>query len=347
MAPDSRAVELLAVAAAIVAAVLLALTWDAARGRRRIPVRAATVALCLLTLAAAAGIWVNRQVETYTSWSALFATGDSTGGTPETYAPDGDAGGAGQGRIVTVTVHGRASGLVLPMYVYLPAAYAGEPAARFPVVEALHGYPGSPVSWLHRLAVASHLNSEISAGRMAPTIVLFPYQTPNPLLDTECTDLAGGVRAETFLTVDVPAAAAAHFRIRTDRGGWGLIGYSAGGFCATNLLLRHPTQYAAAASLSGYADPGIAVGDGSEHTTNNDAWRLAHLPIPAAALYLACARTDRSAFRGTRTLAWLARPPLSVTTAYLSGGGHNDQTWQTMEAPAFDWLSSWLDRATT
>lgn len=343
MSPDSRALELLAAAAMVGAALLLALTWDAP-GRRRIPVRAAAVALCLATAAATAGIWVNRQVETYTSWSALFG-GGHRGGPPDSYLPGDTAGGAGRGRIVTLTVHGGASGLVLPMYVYLPAAYATEPAARFPVVEALHGYPGSPVAWLHRLAVADHLDTEIGAGRMAPTVVLFPYQTPDPLLDTECTDLAGGVRAETFLTTDVPAAAAAHFRIRTDRNAWGLIGYSAGGFCATNLLLRHPTRYAAAASLSGYADPGIAVGDGSEHTTNNDAWRLAHLPIPAAALYLACARSDGGAFRGTRALARLARPPLSVTTAYLAVGGHNDQTWQAMEAPAFDWLSGWLDRA--
>ncbi len=56
------------------------------------------------------------------------------------------------------------------------------------------------------------LDREIEAGRMAPTIVLFPYQTPKPSLDTECTNMANGPQTETFLTEDVPAFAAAHLR---------------------------------------------------------------------------------------------------------------------------------------
>jgi hypothetical protein len=71
---------------------------------------------------------------------------------------------------------------------------------------------------------------------------------------------------------------------------------------------------------------------------------LTHLPVPAVALYLACARTDIAAMRETADLARLARAPMSTTTAYVRTGGHNDQTWQAMEVPAFDWLSSWLGR---
>jgi enterochelin esterase-like enzyme len=235
--------------------------------------------------------------------------------------------------------------MTAPMYVYLPAAYDRKPARRFPVIEALHGFPGSPLTWLHRLGVVDRLDREIAAGRMAPTVVLFPYQTPDPMVDTECTNLRYGPKAETFLTLDVPATARAHLRVRTDRAAWGLIGYSAGGYCATNLLLRHPTQYAAAASLSGYSDPGIAIGDGTEHTLNNDIWRLQHLALPAVALYLACARTDPTAMRDTAALARAAHTPVSTTTAYVGTGGHNSQTWEAMEAPAFDWLSGWLARA--
>jgi pimeloyl-ACP methyl ester carboxylesterase len=142
----------------------------------------------------------------------------------------------------------------------------------------------------------------------------------------------------------VPAYAKAHFRVRTDRAGWGLIGYSAGGFCATNLLLRQPGRYAAAASLSGFAEPGIKIGDGSENTTNNDAWRLSHLPQPAAALYLAWAGDDTPTRRESLRLVGLVRPPFAVTTAVLAHGGHSDAAWKEMEAPAFDWLSAHLAR---
>jgi enterochelin esterase-like enzyme len=230
------------------------------------------------------------------------------------------------------------------MYVYLPPGYDRDPRVRFPVVEATHGFPGSPKTWLRRLDVQGYLDQEIAAGRMAPTVVLFPYQTPKQLLDTECTNLTDGPQAETFLTEDVPAYAKAHFRVRTDRAGWGLTGYSAGGYCATNLLLRHPGEYAAAASLSGFGQPGIKIGDGSEDTTNNDAWRLRHLPQPAAALYLAWAADDTPSRRESLRLARLAHAPFEVTTGALAHGGHSDAAWEAMEAPAFDWLSDHLAR---
>jgi enterochelin esterase-like enzyme len=355
MAPDSLAVELVAVGAAIAAAVCLAFLWNIARGWRGALVRGATIVTCLVSTAAVGLVWVNRQIDTYTSWSDLLgssatapATPSATPAPPATQGPTpGATHGATGGRIISFTVAGRASGLTMPVYAYLPAAYDLDRTTHFPVVEALHGYVGSPLFWQRKLNVVAVLDEEIAAGRMAPTVVIFPYQTPTPLLDTECTNLVNGPQAETFLTVDVPADVRTRLRIRADRNGWGLIGYSTGAYCATDLLLRHPAQYAAAASLSGYPAPGIAVGDGTEHTLYDDAWRLRHLPIPAGALYLACARSDAGALRGTLTLARLARSPLSVTTAYVNGGGHNGQTWIAMEAPAFDWLSTWLGRPTS
>jgi enterochelin esterase-like enzyme len=247
------------------------------------------------------------------------------------------------GQILTVTVDGPASRLTMPMYVYLPPGYDPASPVRYPVIEALHGYPSTPSQWLHALGVQSILDREIAAGRMAPTVVLFPYQSPEPLrLDTECTNLVGSAQTETFLTRDVPAFVRGHYRVRPDQAGWGLIGFSAGGYCATQLLLRHPGQYAAGASLSGYVDPGIRVGDGSEHTTYNIVWRLRHLPIPAVALYLTCARSDAEPFANTLAIAKAGHAPLQLTTAYIKGGGHTTQSWRAMEAPAFDWLSTWL-----
>jgi enterochelin esterase-like enzyme len=350
MSPDSQAIQLVAIGAAVLAAVALAVTWTLARGWWRAVVRTGCAVLCVATAAAAGLVWVNRQIDFYPTWASLLGNSTQAAGAaplPDVTLPPAEAASHGAGRIETFTVAGKASKLTLPMYAYLPPGYDTHPAMRYPVVEALHGYPGTPLFWMTKLGVTAILDKEIAAGRMAPTVVLFPYQTPAPLLDTECTNLVGGPQAETFLTQDVPAFAAARLHVRSDPGTWGLIGYSAGAYCASDLLLRHPAQYAAAASLSGYADPGIKVGDGSEHTTYNDAWRLAHLPVPAVALYLACAKSDPYALRGTQALAKLAHYPLSLTTAYVNGGGHNSQTWEAMEAPAFDWLSTWLGQPIT
>jgi enterochelin esterase-like enzyme len=340
---DGPAVVLLGALATVTAAVALAVSWDRAHEW----VRAALAAVCVLAVAGTAALQLNRMVEAYPSWSAL--AGEAAAGSaarPESAiaaaAPPADP--AGGGTLISARVDGRVSGLSLPMYIYLPPGYQRERRLRYPVIEAAHGYPGSPRTWIRRLAIKAYLDREIAAGRMAPTVVLLPYQTPAQLRDTECANLVGGPQAETFLTRDVPAYARAHLRVRTDRAAWGLVGYSAGGFCATNLLLRHPGEYAAAASLSGYDTPGIRVGDGSESTTNNDAWRLANLPQPPVSLYLAWANDDPPARRNALRLARLAHAPLVVTTAVVARGGHSDAAWQEMEAPAFDWLSAHLTR---
>jgi enterochelin esterase-like enzyme len=336
---DGPGIVLAGVVITVAAAGALAAAWDHVAAW----VRAALAAVCVLAVAATAALQLNRMVEAYPSWSALAGV-TAPGREPAISHVVPPADPAGGGTLISVRVDGRASGLDLPMYVYLPPGYERDRRLRYPVIEAAHGYPGSPRTWIRRLHIKAYLDREVATRRMAPTVVLLPYQTPAQLRDTECTDLVGGPRAETFLTSDVPAYAKAHLRIRTDRAAWGLIGYSAGGFCATNLLLRHPGEYAAAASLSGYATPGIAVGDGSERTTNNDAWRLASLPQPAVSLYLAWANDDPPARRNALRLAGLAHRPVSVTTAVVARGGHSDAAWQAMEAPAFDWLSAHLIR---
>jgi enterochelin esterase-like enzyme len=339
---DGPALTLTGLVVVVLTAVALALSWDAVH---RIG-RAALVALCVLSVLLTSALELNRLTETYPTWSAPHSAGrpDPEPGPAEPVATSGALPSGPGGRIVALTIAGRDSGMTMPAYVYLPAAYFTQRRERFPVIETTHGYPGSPKGWLRRLDARDYLNREIAAGRMAPTVVVFPYQTPSALLDTECTDLTHGPHAETYLTRDVRAVIEARYRVRTDRAGWGLIGYSAGGFCATNLVLRHPHEYAAVASLSGYAEAGISIGDGSEKTTNNPAWRLRHLPRPPIGLYLGYAGDDRHSRADNLRLARLARAPIAVTTAVVAHGGHSDAVWQAMEGPAFDWLSSWLAR---
>ena len=305
--------------AVLLTAVLLGVLWY----RLRVIGRCGLALAAVLSVVTTAVAQVNDMVQAY-----------PTGGAAQPVAATGS-------QMLAVTVPGR---FTMPMYVYLPAAYRTAVRTRFPVIEALHGYPGSPQTWLRRLHVQSTLDREIAAGRMAPTVVLFPYQTPKHLLDTECTNLRGGPQAETFLTVDVPAFARAHYRVRADRAAWGLTGYSAGAFCALNLSLRHPGEYAAAAGMSGYASPGITIGDGSEKTSNNPGWRLRHLPQPSLALWLGWAADDKESARDSRRLCRLAHAPLSVTTAVVAHGGHSDAAWNEMEPPSFDWLAAHLAR---
>ncbi|GGR12749.1 hypothetical protein GCM10010168_33130 [Actinoplanes ianthinogenes] len=333
MSIDGTTTVFLAVLLVLAVTVLLAVLWP----RVRVLARIALVVAVLLSLTSASLLELNRLTETYPSWDEL--AGSTAAPAPRVARP-------GHGRLESYQVPGPASGMNERMTVYLPAAYFTPEGAklRFPVIEALHGYPGTPEAWVRRLNIVDHLDREIAAGRMAPTVVLLPHQTPDRLLDTECLNLPGKAQAETYVAQDVPDWARTHLRVRTDAAAWGLTGYSAGGYCAMNLALKHPDRYSAAASLSGYADPGIKVGDESEKTTNNIAWRLRHLPQPRVALWIGWAADDHGASRGSREVAGLVRPPLTVTTAVIPQGGHSHTTWRAMEAPAFDWLSAHLAR---
>ena len=368
MGPSSLAVQLIMLGIAVGSIVALSLTWDRHPGRRlRYVVRSAAVAGCLLGMLASVGVWVNREVEAYQTWGALVGTTSDLPPAPApvpTVLPEPlskakpriveqedpsdrpPPRGSGESTVVAYKIKGAASGVTLDSWAYLPAAYH-DPAhakTRFPVIVALHGFPGSPHIWMDRLQAQSYLDLEIGEGRMAPVIVLFAWQTTSGTSDTECTDLTSGMKAETYLTVDVPADTVKRFRARADRNSWGLIGYSAGGFCAMNLTLRHPDKFIAGASLSGYGNAEISIGDGTEKTYNDPAWRLHNLPQPPVSLWWGSARDDGKTLDYMNKIVGLVKPPLSLTTALVKSGGHTQPVWRKLSAPAFDWLSGRLAR---
>lgn len=342
MAPDSLAAQLAAIGAVLLTAVATAYLWERLRGRA-VWLRPIAGLLCLASAAVAGLVAVNREVEMFGSWSDLA-------GAVRTQPPVETTDSTGS-RVVTFTVNGAASHLSMTAYAYLPPGYAQAPlnTEALPVIEVLDGFPGTPMSWLRRLRLQQRLDTEIQAHRMPPTVVVLPYQTPDLRHDTECVNARGGLAAETFLIQDVPAAVAQRFRVRTDGAAWGLIGYSAGGFCSVNLALRHPDRYAAAASLSGYFQAvtdrttgNLYRGDLADKNENSPLWRLEHLPVPPVAVYLTAAHDDPRIYQQMRMFAAAAKPPLKVTTASTALGGHTIAAWQPMIAPALDWLGSWL-----
>jgi pimeloyl-ACP methyl ester carboxylesterase len=331
MAPDTFAAQAVSIVLAVVAATATALLWDRMRRWWGVVAKVLAVVVCVGLAFVSGGVALNRELELFGSWDSVVT--------------------AGGGRIVSFTVDGRASGLSLPVYTYLPPGY-DDPALRgqrLPVIEAFHGFPGSPGSWLKTLTASAYLDQEIEAHRMAPVVVVFPVQTVSRTRDSECVDAIGGIEMDTFLSVDVPWAVIHDFRVRDDAAGWGTIGYSTGGFCAVNLAMRHPTRYSAAASLSGYfhaitdkTTGDLYRGSAAARDENSPLWRLKSLPIPPIAVYLAAAMDDRVAYSDVQDFAMLARPPMSVTTATVPVGGHSKTAWRAMEPAAFDWLASWL-----
>jgi enterochelin esterase-like enzyme len=347
VSPDSVAAVLTMTGLAVVAAVATAVIWDRVHGWPRWLVRPTAVIACLLTASVATVVTANHIWGFYGTWQDLAGVSTSDGAP----GPHAVISVSGMGsKVVAFVVRGGASGLTMTAFAYLPAGYDTRLRnERLPVVEMLDGFPGSPHMWLSALDAPRLLDQEIAAGRMAPTVVVFPYQSPSSTRDTECVDAVGGLAVDTFLSVDVPTTVIREFRVRPDGAGWGVLGYSTGGYCAVNLALRHPTRFAAAASLSGDLHPNVDAttgdlfrGDTTAQNLNDPLWRAAHLPPVPVALYLATGLYDTSLLPEIRQFVALARPPLRVTTAGMSRTGHTEAAWRAMQPPAYDWLSSWL-----
>lgn len=367
MALTGRVTLLLAILIAIVVPGVALYSWNRiGRGARRSAKalrwtwRSTILFASQLSAVILVAVVVNDAGNFYTSWLELLGEKHSL---QHTVASPGSqdralrhelerARAAGHGLVVKLEIPGTASGIgSFSGLVYLPIQY-GMPQyqhRKFPVVELVAGSPGSPKSWTHALGVAQVLDQEIAAGRSLPFIAVMPSQEVAGRRDTQCVDVVGGPKVETYLTTDVRTVVMRAYRASSQPGAWALMGYSSGGYCATNLAMRHPDMFGAAVSIAGYAHPAHdhQTGELFGHNAtlrdqNTPLWRAAHLPPPDVALLLMTSAEDKLSDADAHAMAAVARAPLSVALVSLRHGGHNFEVWRAEEPVAFGWLSAHL-----
>jgi S-formylglutathione hydrolase FrmB len=357
---DGWVVALL-IAVTVAAAVATATFWD--RGRFRVVHRAAGLLIVQLLLLVSIAAVVNQQANFYATLGELFGQGGDT--YAQTLPPDSprlsaDGGGQedldrwiaghpaapGRGTVVPATLAGASTGYALPAYVYLPAGYtSASPAGDLPVVMFLAGYPGTVDSWLTSVGVGDALDEAIGAGRLPPLIAVLAEQDPVRGRDSECVDSALGIKADTYLTTDIPEIIHRHFRAAQGRQNWALAGYSTGGFCAVNLALRHPDRFGAAASLAGFFRPLIDHSTGDLYQGDLDLRRAndprimigEQRPAPVN-LFLTAGLDDRAAQRDLKAFAPLVKTPDTALVVADRPGGHNFTTWRSILPELFGWL---------
>ncbi|MFC5183769.1 alpha/beta hydrolase [Actinomadura harenae] len=326
-------------------------------------------AFCAFLTAAMFGIAaVNRYYGYYQGWTDIYRdmADDSSGdgrGVPEIKAfsagfPNAHGQSVAGGRLVNVRMTGRTTGLVRQVLVYLPPQYF-DPAYgsyKFPAVELLHGSPGTPTDWTRHIPAPQTLAQSVRQHLADPAVLVMPDISGGRRLSGQCLDAKDGPRDETFLTRDVPDYVAATLRVRPPGDGWGLAGYSEGGYCAANLALRHTRTYGVAAVLSGYFQPLSTnrtpsgrrdpfAGDQRDRDQNTPMQVLqrmagnAHLPL----FWLASgsqAAADTSAARGFASLLRAHRQVAPLTV--LKGSGHDFRTWRNALRPMFQWMTQHL-----
>jgi enterochelin esterase-like enzyme len=248
-------------------ALALALVLAARRARRRAPTRRATTAplagatlLVVLAAALAVNLWVgylpsvqaaHRWVQTRT-WSPHDTTSDP----PPARLPH--AATDRRGRAFPVTIPSTSPGVPdSPAWVYLPPGYDRPGStARFPVVYALHGAPGTAADWFAGGQADATVDALVAGGHLPPVIVVSPDLNAGASpADREPVDVPGGPQLATYLRTDVVAWADATLRTRAEPAGRVVLGMSAGSLGALSTGLAHPDVFGGVVALMPYAAP--------------------------------------------------------------------------------------------
>jgi enterochelin esterase-like enzyme len=182
---------------------------------------------------------------------------------------------SGSGHVATMTMPAPWTGgsSQITVSVYTPPGYTT--ARRYPTVYVV---PWSVNSWQRGARITASLDGSIDAGTIPPAVYVWASALGGPYTDSECTDSHDGrERYETFLTSTLIAAVDGRFSTIATPAGRTVMGMSQGGFCAAELLTRHPDVFGSAISFSGYYTAGIV----SNQTVN------AHLPFGGDAALIA------------------------------------------------------------
>lgn len=312
---------------------------------------------------------VNRYYGYYQSWDDVWR--DLTNRAPASVASIPDLGGRldqvlreavrkrqarKNGFALTTALPGVRSRVWRQGLIYLPPQYFQRQyaARRFPVVELIHGAPGAPADYEGRLKISGMLRKLIAARRIGPMVLVIPDANGGLDRSTQCLNVIGGEQDETYLAVDVPDDVTRRLRVLPPGPGWGIAGFSEGGYCAANLAIRHPGRYGIAATLSGYFEPlrTNRMPEPADPFAGSRTLRAANSPLKALA------RPPRSrlplfwvmAGDGVQTDMVQAQAFVDVVGQYqrgvpflvIRGGQHNYVAWREAFPRMFEWASGRL-----
>ncbi|WP_037861143.1 alpha/beta hydrolase [Streptomyces sp. NRRL S-340] len=337
------------VVATVLAMIGTVAVWSKVRGPRPVRwlVHGAMIALCQLTAITVVATWINNSYGLYASWQDLLGTtssanADAMPGPPVSRAKFNH--GTRDG-VLDTYFRGSRSTLSGQVLVWTPPQYK-EPAyrkKRFPVLILMHGVPGSPQSWLEHGGMPGDFEKLMNQRKVHPFILVMPVIDPGSV-DTDCSDLPDR-KVATWLAYDVPDLVRHKFRTLHGSRGWGVMGYSTGGYCAAKLPLQYPKIFGAGAAI----DPDPLTGDNA--VLPDPKLRRANTPADLVvgstarvSLFLATSRQDRVSPPASieKFLAASAASSVQVRTQLLPTGGHNYHTFAASYPLAFHWLGAWL-----
>jgi enterochelin esterase-like enzyme len=315
---------------------------------------------------------VNKYYGYYQNWNS--AVSDLTGQSAQTaQVPTTDAGAGAEfgnylgnavdtavakmeGYTLKLSVPGELSHITRTVYVYLPPQYFQRSFRdyRFPAIELLHGFPGTPLDWITVVGVTGTLQNLLQQDLAKPAVLVMPDANGGRGISLQCLNQFHGPEDATYLADDLPNYITRVLRVQPAGPAWGIAGYSEGGFCAANLALRYPDRFGFSGVLSGYFVPsdnqlvhpprlvnpfGKSALLRRENTPQDVVAKVpAGTRIPL--FWLGVGSGDRSDLKAAQFFEQLLeiRQP-GVPLKIVPGGGHTMITWRALIPPMLEWMT--------
>src|SRR5450755_3986688 len=315
---------------------------------------------------------VNKYYDYYQSWSAAVSDLTSQGAPATTVSASANGLATGFnalsghhidtaiarqfGLTLRLTVHGATSGITRRVYVFLPPQYFWSgyyQKYRFPVIELLHGFPGQPQDWITVLGVNQVLDQLVGQRRAKPAVLVIPDANGGRGVSLQCLNQAGGPQDDTYLADELPAYIARELRVQPPGSGWGIAGYSEGGFCAANLGLQHGRLFSYAGVLSGYFKPTpnqlthpnrmvSPFGNRTQELQNTPMDLLQSMPVrqPIAQFWIGAGGLNVRDVHSSQTFRQLLQLcEAAVPFKVVPGGGHTMFTWRILLPQMLAWMT--------
>jgi enterochelin esterase-like enzyme len=318
---------------------------------------------------------VNKYYDYYENWSSAIS--DFTGQSNQAAeVPTADTGSGTKfrtflgsaidqtvaaqfGYTVHLDVPGQISHITRSVYVYLPPQYfqASFRNYRFPAIELLHGFPGTPEDWITVVGVPTMLQGLIADGQAKPTVLVMPDANGGRAISLQCLNQFHGPQDATYLAEDLPEYLSQKLRVQPPGQAWGIAGYSEGGFCAANLGLKYGNRFGFSGVLSGYFQPSAnQVGNpprqvnpfgGNEKLKRENTPDDLLLSLPPGTkipqFWLGVGSGDHADYKNAQIFEQLlqTRQP-GVVLKVVPGGGHTMFTWRALMPPLLEWMTPQL-----
>jgi len=345
---------------------------------RRVLLRVAAAALAF-ALAVQVGILaVNRYFDYYPTWGAavddLASPGPAIAQVSDSSLVNSSYGksvvpnpvdrqlASRQGFTVQIAFPGRRSHISRLGLIYLPPEYFQSEYRhyRFPVIELIHGQPGAPQDWINVAGVTATLVDLVRSGLARPAVLVMPDADGGQRVSLQCLNVRKGPSDMTYLGQDVPADVMAMLggRVQPPGIGWGIAGYSEGGYCAANMALHLRRSYGFAGVLSGYFVPqnnDMLAGGRQADPFASRRQRYANSPVsevkalrPGTQIprfWLGAGAGDRTDVQDADYFDQLLALYQVVPPVHVAAGGHTMGVWRAELPSMLAWMTTNLAQA--